>query len=335
MDPDVGASDGGNFLFLNLATAEAKFKIPPNTRRRVDREKMRNLLLRGVQDHVHWSKKLVGIQTSGDQVTAIFQDGASATGSLLVGVEGARSRTRAYLRPHGHENTALPVRAVGVVMRLTEEQVAPLRALDPLLFQGAHPDTGTFLWFSILSVPASDGAADGSLPLYRVQLILSWPAKQPSDEIPASNAARLQQMREKADGFAPVFHRAVHLVTEETPVVELQLADWLCEDWDNRNGTVTLAGDAAHAMTMYRGEAANHGIMDAHQLSRALEAERDGRRTKKQALDAYETEMRERTRPAVLLSREACLGAHDFNSLNQDSAVLRRRAITAVDTVQS
>ena len=331
----MGANDRGNFLFLNLATGEIKFKIPPNTRRRVDREKMRNLLLRGVQDRVHWSKRLVDIQTSGDQATAIFQDGTSASGSVLIGAEGARSRTRAYLRPDGHENTALPVRAVAVALHLTEEQVAPLRALDPLLFQGAHPDTNTFMWFCILSVPGSDGAAADSLPLYRVQLILSWPAKQPSDEIPPSNAARLQQMRDKANGFAPVFHSAVHLATEDTPIVEIKLADWVCEDWDNRNGTVTLAGDAAHAMTMYRGEAANHGILDAYHLSRVLEAGKAGQKTKKQVLDTYEAEMRERARPAVLLSREACLGAHDFNSLNQDSAVLRRRAIAASHTSTS
>lgn len=185
------------------------------------------------------------------------------------------------------------------------------------------------MWFSILGVPTSDGAAEGSLPLYRVQLMLSWPAKQPIDDIPASNAARVQQMRDKADGFAPVFHNVVHLIKDDTPAVELKLADWLCEDWDNRSGTVTLAGDAAHAMTMYRGEAANHGILDAYQLSRILKAATNGQETKKQALDRYETEMRERTRPAVLLSREACVGAHDLNSLNQDSAVLRRRAITA------
>jgi hypothetical protein len=36
----------------------------------------------------------------------------------------------------------------------------------------------------------------------------------------------------------------------------------------------------------------------------------------------YETEMRERTRRAVLLSRQACLDAHDWDQLNEDSAIL-------------
>jgi 2-polyprenyl-6-methoxyphenol hydroxylase-like FAD-dependent oxidoreductase len=80
-------------------------------------------------------------------------------------------------------------------------------------------------------------------------------------------------------------------------------------------------------MTMYRGEAANHGILDAYHLVQSLEMVHDGRKPQKQALEEYESELRQRTNPAVLLSRQACLDAHDFNGLNQDSAVLQRRAI--------
>ena len=82
-------------------------------------------------------------------------------------------------------------------------------------------------------------------------------------------------------------------------------------------------------MTMYRGEAANHGILDAYSLCKAIESVALGTKTKKQALDEYEMSMRERAGPAVLLSRQACLDAHDFASLNEGSAVLKRRAITA------
>jgi 2-polyprenyl-6-methoxyphenol hydroxylase-like FAD-dependent oxidoreductase len=78
---------------------------------------------------------------------------------------------------------------------------------------------------------------------------------------------------------------------------------------------------------MYRGEAANHGILDVYHLVQSLEMVHDGRKPQKQALEEYEAELRQRTIPAVLLSRQACLDAHDFNGLNQDSAVLKRRAI--------
>jgi 2-polyprenyl-6-methoxyphenol hydroxylase-like FAD-dependent oxidoreductase len=82
-------------------------------------------------------------------------------------------------------------------------------------------------------------------------------------------------------------------------------------------------------MTMYRGEAANHGILDVYHLLQALEMIHHRVKSKNQALEEYEAELRQRTNPAVLLSRQACLDAHDFNGLNQHSAVLKRRAIDA------
>ncbi len=87
-------------------------------------------------------------------------------------------------------------------------------------------------------------------------------------------------------------------------------------------------GDAAHAMTMYRGEAANHGILDAYILARRIEEVYAGGKARAEAIVEYEEEMRERAAPAVLLSRQACLDAHDYHGLNENSAVLKRRAIT-------
>ncbi|KAK6852890.1 hypothetical protein PG995_011441 [Apiospora arundinis] len=345
VDPEFGRRDTGNFLFLNLATEEVKFKIPPNKRRRLSREKLRTLLLQGVCDHVHWSKTVVGIVQEqkpsphsggggggGGGVSATMHDGISVSGSLLIGAEGTNSRTRRFLVPDGHENYHLPARMVGVMLEMTEEQVAPLRQLDPLLFQGSHPTTGTFLWFSIVDVPDTNGTADSPTPLYHVQLMLSWLLRGPEDEIPESNSDRLEQMRAKSEGVSLRFTRAIQSIPSTTSVAEVKLVDWVpSPEWDNRGGSVTLAGDAAHAMTMYRGEAANHGILDAYLLVRALTSVYKGEKTQKEAIDGYEAELRRRTQPAVLLSREACLGAHDFHALNENSAVVRRRALSIDD----
>ena len=56
-----------------------------------------------------------------------------------------------------------------------------------------------------------------------------------------------------------------------------------------------------------------------------LVALRKGGSTQVQAIHTFEAEMRERTRWGVLMSRRACLEAHDFKSLNKDSAILARR----------
>ena len=78
-------------------------------------------------------------------------------------------------------------------------------------------------------------------------------------------------------------------------------------------------------ITTDRGEAANHGITDAHQLCDRLIAVSKGELSQQEAIEQFELEMRQRTSWAVAMSRQACLDAHDFKSLNKDSAILARR----------
>lgn len=53
---------------------------------------------------------------------------------------------------------------------------------------------------------------------------------------------------------------------------------------------------------------------------------KDGKASQKQALDIYEAEVIERTHNSVLLSRQACLDAHDLNNLKPDSPLVSKRA---------
>ncbi|KND92092.1 Tetracycline resistance protein from transposon [Tolypocladium ophioglossoides CBS 100239] len=330
VDPEVGRNDNGNFLFLNLDTLETKFRIPPNERRRVNREKLRKALLQGVAEHVHWGRRLLDVQLpeDGEGVRAVFDDGTSAEGSVLVGAEGSNSRTRKFLVPDGYHNYQLPVRLIGAALDLSPEEVKPLREIDPLLFQGCHPETGNFLWVSMLETPETNKSAGTANEHYRIQVIVSWLVKDAStDEVPPTDVARVAGMKRRAAEFHPLLRNVVDSIPPSSAVMEIALQDWPCQPWDNRGGRVTLVGDAAHAMTMYRGEAANHGILDAYRLNAAIQEMYAGEKTRQQAVDEYEAEMRERSAGAVLLSRQACLDAHDFHGLNENSAVLKRRAI--------
>ncbi|KAH6605756.1 fad dependent oxidoreductase [Trichoderma cornu-damae] len=332
VDPEIGRNDHGNFIFLNLKTREAKFRIPPNVRRRVNREKLRKVLLEGVEGKVHWNKRLTGVEVldnGSDEVRAAFADGSAVGGRMLVGAEGSNSQTRKFLVPDAHQNYLLPVKMVGASVDLTPEQVKPLRQIDPLLFQGCHPETGVFLWVSMLETPEVNGSAGAADEHYRVQIMLSWLVKDRDESVPESNADRVALMKRLAAGFHPDLYGVVQAIPESSPTLHLVLQDWPCQDWDNRDGRVTLVGDAAHAMVMYRGEAGNHGILDAWHLLREIKAVYAGEKAPAEAVDDYEKEMRGRVTPAVLLSRQACLDAHDYDGLNENSAVLRKRAINA------
>ncbi|KAJ5937076.1 hypothetical protein N7466_003526 [Penicillium verhagenii] len=330
VDPDVARHDNGNFLFVNLETGEPKYRIPPSRRWRVNREKMRRALLQGIEEQVHWGQRAVGLKVpqNEDHVQLIFaNEKTPVTGRMVVGVEGSRSIVRQILRPDAFDNIPLPIRFTGVAVDLTPAEIAPLRDMDPLLFQGCHPPTGAFFWFSMLETPQGNGTAGSGSERYRAQICMSWPVQDSADEVAATDEARLANMKRRAEGFVPFLKQTVDRIPSGTLVTEIKLADWECLTWDNHGGRVTLAGDAAHAMTMYRGEAANHGLLDAFHLMQAIEKLHLGNTTAQSAIDEFEQEMRTRTSRAVRLSRQACLDAHDWSRLDETSAILTKRAI--------
>lgn len=252
VDPDVARHDNGNFLFINLADGDPKFKIPPNRRWRVNREKVRQALLTGIESHVHWDERVAGVEadTEQDKVRLLFQNGTEVEGAMIVGIEGSRSVVRQILRPDAYQNQQLPVRFTGVAMNMSPSQIQPLRNMDPLLFQGCHPPTGTFFWFSMLETPELNGSSGTENEYYRAQICMSWPYHELNDEVCSTDKERLDNMKNRASGFAPFLRRAVEQIPDDTSVMEIKLADWECLPWDNKGGLMTLAGDAAHAMTM-------------------------------------------------------------------------------------
>lgn len=133
-------------------------------------------------------------------------------------------------------------------------------------------------------------------------------------------------MKQRAEGFAePLLSMIMDIPDDSTTATGLRLADFPCMPWDNTNGSITLAGDAAHAMTMYRGEGANHGILDAALLLDQLKQIYAGEISQEAGLEIYEAEMRERTHAAVLRSRQAAFDGHDWDSINDQSPLIGAR----------
>lgn len=90
---------------------------------------------------------------------------------------------------------------------------------------------------------------------YDALVITSWIMKDPiKDAIPKTNPERIAMMKRRADGFAEPLRSIVMDIPDDLDfTTPLRLGDFPCRDWDNKNGRITLAGDSAHAMTMYRG----------------------------------------------------------------------------------
>lgn len=195
---------------------------------------------------MQWNKSITGFDLADSGIRAKFQNGSVAEGKLLVGADGATSKLRRILCPETGGLNQLPIKFLGVTLKLSPEAIAPLRALDPLLFQGCHPETGTFFWFSTLDTPEVNGSK-GDEEYYSAQLNISWPSE---DDVPSTNDGKLAKMKALAVVFEQRLRTTVHNIPDDTEVIEIKLADWPCLEWPSYDGKVTLIGDAAHAMTM-------------------------------------------------------------------------------------
>ncbi|KAM0548759.1 hypothetical protein ACHAPJ_009755 [Fusarium lateritium] len=322
VDPTDTRKQGGSFTMYNLKTAEPTMTVTLSHQRRINREKLRKLLCDGVD--VQWNKTFKSFAETDRGMLVSFEDGTSVLGSLVVGVDGAQSKVRQQLCPETHELHQLPIRFLGTTIKMSAEEAKVFTELDKLMFQATHPDTSTFFWYALLDTPAVNGSDKTSDPHYRCQLNISWPVKAPEDETPTTNAARVQKLKQLAEAFEPRFKKPVMDIPEDLKIVEIKVREWPVLPWPTFGGKITLAGDAAHAMTMYRGEAANHGITDARVLKDNLVKmwASEGLVSQEQAIESFEAEMRPRTLWSVKASRQACLDSHDHEKINKGSGLV-------------
>ncbi|KAM5465017.1 hypothetical protein MauCBS54593_006650 [Microsporum audouinii] len=349
VDPEaVAKGENGNFLLFDLRTGEMKWKVPPAKRLRVSRERLRRLLMDGID--IQWNKSISGISQLSDTVVRCeFTDGSSAEGTLLVGCDGSRSKTRSLLcslaaneTPARSENHSLPIRLLGVSTPLPPRVALKMKALDPLFLQASDPATNNFFWFSFLDTPVNNDREDRDT--YECQILISWLCRKgvSNMEIPTDNIDKIKLMHLLADGWVEPFREVVQSIPEGTEPKVLSLEDWPTPpkgSWTNLGGMATLVGDAAHAMTMFRGEAGNHGILDVFNLVDGLlpvikPSPHSPEKTQQEVINEYEEEMITRARPAVLRSRKACLDAHDFPSITADSPLVARRGAFEDDDLE-
>jgi 2-polyprenyl-6-methoxyphenol hydroxylase-like FAD-dependent oxidoreductase len=327
------------YRFLDLETGKDKYAMPSGHHYRLNRQKLRQLLATDIP--VQWGKSFQSLELTDDGVVAYFKDGHRVEGSMLLGVDGKNSRIKRQLL--GEEKSRLnplPVGFMGFTLKLPPAQMQPFRNIHPVIWQGCHPGSGYFVFFSMLSTPESNGSSGTEAPYYEGQFNMSWLTEQ-NGQTPKTSGEQLAKAKQAACAstgmFAPL-REAILAIPEDTHALEIVLEDWPTQEWPSSKGRVTLLGDAAHTMTMCkclyywlspvtdmhhtdRGEAANHGMYDAAAFVHQLNLWRKGAKSREEAFRDFQTEVLERTHEAVLLSRWACLECHDLDNLRDDSKV--------------
>jgi 2-polyprenyl-6-methoxyphenol hydroxylase-like FAD-dependent oxidoreductase len=288
---------------------------------------------------LQWSKSLDKITHETEyEIDVEFDDGTTASGTHLVGCDGARSKVREILcslAGQNSRNDPVDVRFLGCSVELPSDVVARMRQLDPLFLQGHHPN-GSFLFFGIQETPAIN-----EWQKFRCQVNVSWQyrkgflGRDHPTEVPGCQKARLALIREIASHWTSPFQDIVCSIPIETPLQNIRLEDWSQSDsgtWENLHGRATLIGDAAHAMTMYRGEAVNHGITDVYDLIECYLhtlSDSEGTLNGQEACDTFEKKMVDRTKNAIRASRQACLDAHYSKTIDEASPLISKRAAIA------
>lgn len=281
VDPYVDCASIGEdrIVLYNGATHEEAFQFPIPGAREINIRKLRELLADEGDLGVRYGKKCVGYDfieedQATDRVRVNFADSTSATGTLLVGVDGASSLIRRTLFSHPHSihnpatNEILPFALMNFNVRYHAHQARWIKQrLHPLVDIAIHP-LGHYIRLNILDMPDKENA-----DTWTFQILSTWPLKNVEDydnedewEVPMKErldpesglqkmlfktGGRVRRLKEhiRAQKWAEPYASAIEWILDDAPIGRDQLKIWKPVPWDNQQARVTLVGDAAHAMT--------------------------------------------------------------------------------------
>lgn len=262
---------------------------------KVHRQTLREVLMCGIADRVHFNKEMREVRQLDDNAVAFdFADGSSYRSNLLVGADGGSSRVAAQCFPEvlGRDTGAVCIYGKVPLDAGGGHQIAPMLCggttvifatglavvIDAMRFS---PATGIaehgltpasdYLYWAMIGMRERFGLAAGAgLPAADAHI------RQCIDDVSADWAPRLRAL------FAatPAGMSAM-LPVRQAPPPQVWLQD-----------RVTLLGDAAHVMSPASGLGCNTALMDADLLVRQLSMAANGTQMLDHAIARYEQGMR-------------------------------------------
>ena len=242
------------FAVLDGTTGKVLINLNPTPNKenpqgfRMNRQRFREFLGKGID--IHWNKRAKEYELTAEGVVVRFDDGTETRGDVLVGADGSKSRICRQLRGQDLEVTPLPVAIMGTIIRINGEQFKKLQAISRTHGIAYGPKTGfegTYTMF--FSLNDSNVEKDE----YDILFAFSWLNESGEQGVPESHAKKVALIKKIGSSFCEPFKSLVQDIKDDQPVHEVQVTEKIPRPWNNQ-GKVTLIGDAAHAMSMFRGE---------------------------------------------------------------------------------
>ena len=275
--------------------------------RSVSRITLRQVLLSGLEDTVHFGKTFVRYEESLlGRLVAHFEDGSTAEGDVLVAADGGRSRVRHQFLPQA-ERIDTGIAAIAGKVFLNDES---RRLIAPELTNALTLASGKGGYSLFVALQDRDGVTihgiggnDVSATLgnhfdnSRSYLMWAFGARREKLGLDGGNIERMsgEELRNTAlrvmsqRSWDERFRALVRFADADTINVISIRTSVPIEAWQTQR--VTLLGDAIHAMTPYRGIGANVALKDAVRLCRALTVANRAERPVIDTIRDYETGM--------------------------------------------
>lgn len=243
----------------------------------VSRSELQEMLFDEVGgEYVQLQKKCVGVKEDADSVTAIFEDGSTATGDILIGADGVRSTVREYVI----------------------EQKAEPRYADYVNWNGIVKASPELAESDVWVIYVGEGKRASMMPIGGDRFYFFFGAPLPKGTIVAPED-RAQELAEIFAGWPQPVQNLIRTL-DPTQTNRLEIHD-LTPLSHLVKGRVALLGDAAHATTPTLGQGGCQAMEDAEFLCRYLVTTNIN---VPDALQRYETARKERTASLVLKARK-------------------------------
>jgi len=316
-NPVLGVHSG-LYPIINGDTGDLLTGVPYENGLRVPRSKMRALCGEGID--VQYGKTLVDVafNESGKGIVATFADGSVVPATMILGADGPRSKVREFAMGSAEKAavTRFPIFHTNMTVSYNDADKARyVRKKYPTSFL-ALSKKSIHAFQSISSMP--DGPDHPESWIFH--MAMAWLGEVDNT---LGYKERLALIKDRAKDLGEPARSSFMWIPEETEVHKADISYWVTQPWNNRDGRMTLLGDAAHPMPPYRGQGLNHCICDVSHFIRGLKTVVAGEKALKDVVAEYEAEMVPRGKEEVSCSVENGMMLHDWNKVQQ-SPVFKR-----------